>query len=184
MKYIFVSDIFGKTAHLSHFAKQFNTDHLIVDPYNGELQAVTDDEQQYAHFMSKCNHNGYANKLNSIFENIATATTVIAFSAGGAAAWRSIAHVNNPHIKKLIAFYPNQVRHYLDVISPIPCELIFTNEQHFDIHHVIKGLSAQKQIMCTVTDYKHGFMNPLSTGFNSAGYQQLCRYLLPQNNPN
>lgn len=182
MKYIFVSDIFGKTAHLSHFARQFNTDHLIVDPYNGELQVVSDDQQQYAHFVFKCNHDGYVNKLNPILNKMTTETTVIAFSAGGAAAWRSIAHVKNPHIKKLIAFYPNQIRNYLDIVSPIPCELIFpANEQHYDIQHIVKRLSQQVHIKCIVSDYKHGFMNPLSTGFNSAGYQHFCKYLLPEN---
>ncbi|MFY8327543.1 dienelactone hydrolase family protein [Pseudoalteromonas sp. ZZD1] len=179
MKYIFVSDIFGKTAPLSHFARQFNAEHQIIDPYNGQLQAVVDEPLQYAHFVDKCDHDGYFQKLNSILTKVSESTTVIGFSAGGAAAWRSVAKVKNPHIKKLIAFYPSQIRHHLDVAAPIPCEIIFPRQEpHFDVYTVMEKVSTQHKITCKVSDYQHGFMNPLSAGFNSAGYQYFSQYLL------
>lgn len=179
MRYIFVSDIFGKTAHLSHFASQFNAEHQIIDPYNGQLQAVVDESSQYTRFIEKCDHDGYLKKLNSTFNKVTQATTVIGFSAGGAAAWRSIAEINNPQIKKLIAFYPSQIRHHLDIKAPVPYEVIFPKQEpHFDVNKVIESVSEQHQISCQVSDYEHGFMNPLSTGFNSAGYQYFSQYLM------
>ncbi len=179
MKYIFVTDIFGMTAHLSHFARQFNAQYQIIDPYNGQLQTVVDEPLQYTRFMEECDHDGYFKKLNNALAKVDSATTVIGFSAGGAAAWRSVAEIKNPHIKKLIAFYPSQIRHHLNVNAPIPCEIIFPkNEPHFDVYTVMQKVSDQHQIRCQVSDYQHGFMNPLSAGFNSTGYQHFSQYLL------
>lgn len=179
MKYIIVSDIFGKTAHLNHFARQFNAEFQIIDPYNGQLQEVKDESSQYAHFIEKCDHDGYFKKLNSILTKVNETVIVIGFSAGGAAAWRSIAKIKNPHIKKLIAFYPSQIRYHLDINAPIPYEIIFAkNELHFDVYTVMEKLSNKHNVVCKVSDYQHGFMNPLSGGFNSIGYQYFSQYLL------
>ncbi|CAM4338002.1 dienelactone hydrolase family protein [Pseudoalteromonas ostreae] len=183
MKYIIVSDIFGKTAHLSNFAKQFTAKSIIVDPYDGQLQSVSDEQSQYDFFITACGHDNYFNKLNIILSRVAEPTTLIGFSAGGTAAWRSQAIVKNSQIKKLVAFYPNQVRHYLDLPANVACEFIFAKQEaHFDIHPVIACLEQQIKVQCQQVDYGHGFMNPLSKCFDSFGYQQYSQYLSTENN--
>lgn len=183
MEYIIVSDIFGKTAHLSHFARQFNAKSIIVNPYDGQLQPVIDEQLQYDLFITECGHDNYFNKLNTILSRVTKPTTVIGFSAGGAAAWRSQATVKNSQIKRLVAFYPNQVRHYLDLSASVACEFIFAKQEvHFDILPVLACLEQQIKVQCQRADYGHGFMNPLSKGFDSFGYQQYSQYLLTENN--
>ena len=183
MQYIIVSDIFGKTAHLTHFARQFQDTSILVDPYQGQLQAVIDERQQYEVFMDKCGHDQYLKKLNCILSRVAKPTTLIGFSAGGAAAWRSQAAVKNPQIKKLVAFYPNQVRHYLDVDANMECEFIFAKQEaHFDVLSIATRLAEQAKVTCQLVDYGHGFMNPLSQCFDSVAYQQYSEYLIGENN--
>lgn len=183
MEYIIVSDIFGKTAHLSHFARQFTAKSIIVDPYNGHLQPVIDEQLQYDLFISECGHDNYFNKLNTILSRVTKATTLIGFSAGGAAAWRSQAAVKNPQIKKLVAFYPNQIRHHLDLVANVTCEFIFAKQEaHFDVGPIAASLEQQAKVKCQLVDYGHGFMNPLSKCFDSFGYQQYSHYLLTENN--
>ncbi|BDF94479.1 MULTISPECIES: dienelactone hydrolase family protein [Pseudoalteromonas] len=183
MQYIVASDIFGKTAHLSHFTRQLQGASTMVDPYQGQLQAVMSEQQQYDVFMTKCGHDHYHKKLNIIVSRIAKPTTIIGFSAGGAAAWRSQAAVKNPHIKKLIAFYPNQVRHHLDLVANVPCEFIFAKQEaHFDVDPIATRLAQQANVTCQLVEHGHGFMNPLSKCFDSVAYQQYSKYLSVENN--
>lgn len=183
MQYIIVSDIFGRTAHLTHFARQLHGTSIVVDPYQGQLQAVKDEQQQYNAFLAKCGHDHYLKKLSIILSRVAKPTTLIGFSAGGAAAWRSQAAVKNPHIKKLVAFYPNQIRHHLDLVANVTCEFIFAKQEaHFDVRAIAASLEQQAKVTCQLVDYGHGFMNPLSKCFDSFGYQQYSNYLLTENN--
>ncbi|MBE0378816.1 dienelactone hydrolase family protein [Pseudoalteromonas prydzensis] len=183
MQYIIVSDIFGRTAHLTHFARQLHGTSIVVDPYQGQLQAVKDEQQQYYAFMAKCGHDHYLKKLNIILSRVAKPTTLIGFSAGGAAAWRSQAAVKNPHIKKLVAFYPSQVRHHLDVVATMECEFIFAKQEaHFDVLAIATSLAQQANVTCQLVDHGHGFMNPLSNCFDSVAYQQYSEYLIAEKN--
>ena len=183
MQYIIVSDIFGRTAHLAQFAQQLHGTSMVVDPFQGQLQAVIAEQQQYDIFMAKCGHDHYLKKLNIILSRVAQPTTLIGFSAGGAAAWRSQAVVKNPNIKKLVAFYPNQVRYHLDLVANVQCEFIFAKQEaHFDVLSIAANLELQAKVTCQLVDYGHGFMNPLAKCFDSVGYQQYSKYLVAEKN--
>ncbi|KPH93475.1 hypothetical protein AMS58_17200 [Pseudoalteromonas porphyrae] len=178
MNYIIVSDIFGKTSYLTQFAQALNGEFIIVDPYDAQLQPVIDEELQYQQFISQCGHDGYFQKLNKVLDNIKTDTTIIGFSAGGAAAWRSQACTKNRYIKKLVAFYPNQIRYNLNLPATIPCELIFPyQEAHFDVSVIITSLQTKANVSCFQCDYGHGFMNPLSNNFDNQGYLYFSKRL-------
>ena len=86
--------------------------------------------------------------------------------------------LQNPYIKKGIAFYPSQVRNHLDLSATVPCQFIFAHiEAHFDIEPVVATLRNKPNVSCEVSQYAHGFMNPLSDNFDHIGYQAYIEQL-------
>lgn len=173
MKLIFVSDIFGLTASLVELVNGIvlqNFEYQIIDPYAGEIKQFEDEKLAYAAFQASGGMQGYIQKLNSFILSYAPVDMIIGFSAGGAAAWKAIQNIDDKIVGRLIAFYPGQIRHFLDVTPVIPCELIFPeSEAHFDVHEVIKILQPISSVSCERTIWQHGFMNPLSSGFDQDG---------------
>ena len=105
-------------------------------------------------------------------------TTCIAFSAGASAAWRAQLLTGNTHLKKLIGFYPSQIRNYLALDAKVPCEFIFpASESHFNVDEVIKALSTKADVKCYKTNFLHGFMNEYSTNFNAQGLVEYSNYI-------
>ncbi|WP_288344286.1 hypothetical protein [uncultured Pseudoalteromonas sp.] len=181
MNYLLVSDIFGKTAHLSLLAQQLRGKVSLCDPYLGEIQLPINEQFQYQHFITHCGHDSYFERVHLKMAAIRQPTTIIAFSAGAAAVWRAQAELKNSFIKKIIAFYPSQVRHHLELEAKVPCRFIFPHsEEHFDIKPVIATLKSKAKVSCEIADFGHGFMNPLSENFNQLGYQQFTEQLLKE----
>lgn len=179
MNYLIVTDIFGITAHLAHFSRLLSAKTQIIDPYNAQLQSPVNEQLQYAKFINECGHDGYLDKTLNALNNLEQPTIVIAFSAGGTAAWRAQAHQHNPYIKKVVAFYPGQIRHFLALDAKIPCEFIFPKEErHFELTPVVIELKSKEYVSCERTLYQHGFMNPLSVGFNNQAYKKYSEQLL------
>nr|WP_231619858.1 hypothetical protein [Pseudoalteromonas sp. SWYJZ98] len=105
-------------------------------------------------------------------------TTCIAFSAGASAAWRAQLLTGNTHLKKLIGFYPSQIRNYLALDANVPCEFIFPeSESHFNVDEVIKALSTKASVKCYKTNFLHSFMNEYSTNFNAQGLVKYSSYI-------
>ncbi|AXV65018.1 MULTISPECIES: dienelactone hydrolase family protein [Pseudoalteromonas] len=178
MNYLLVSDIFGNTAHLSQLAQQLSGKVSLCEPYLGEIQTPVSEHVQYQHFLNQCGHDTYLERVYIKMAAVKRPTTIIAFSAGASAVWRAQAELQNPYIKKIIAFYPSQVRNHLDLSATVPCQFIFAHsEAHFDIAPVVATLRDKPNVSCEVSQYAHGFMNPLSDNFDHAGYQAYIEQL-------
>ncbi|MCF7519328.1 hypothetical protein [Pseudoalteromonas sp. L21] len=179
MNYLLVTDIFGKTAHLTQLALQLRNRVRMCDPYMGQIQLPTNESAQYQHFLNECGHDTYFERVHFTLTTIKRPTTIIAFSAGASAAWRAQAELHNPFIKQLIAFYPSQVRHHLSLNANIPCRFIFPHsEAHFDIAPVVAALNEKDRVECSITEYAHGFMNALSENFDLNAYKYFTSHLL------
>jgi len=178
MNYLIASDIFGLTPAFTQFTEGFDTKVTVIDPYDNELQPIDSEEYNYNKFIQKCGHDKYTDKLQKCFESLKVPTTCIAFSAGASAAWRAQLLTGNTHLKKLIGFYPSQIRHNLNLSVKVPCEFIFpANESHFNVDEAIKALSTKTDVKCYKTNFLHGFMNEYSTNFNAQGLVEYSNYI-------
>ncbi|TMN82705.1 MULTISPECIES: hypothetical protein [unclassified Pseudoalteromonas] len=178
MHYIIVSDIYGKTPALQDFCKALNTKFTLVEPYGGKEQAIESEENNYKNFIKECGHNAYTTMLHKKFDRLISPTVCIAFSAGASAAWRAQLLTGNPHLKKVVGFYPSQIRNYLNLKANVPCEFIFPyHETHFDVTAVINELNEKQNVICQPTGYCHGFMNKRSLNYNEQAYQHFYNYL-------
>ncbi|WP_165742915.1 hypothetical protein [Pseudoalteromonas sp. Z9A6] len=177
MNYLIVSDIYGLTPALSKLSQAISSNLVIVDPYN-KIQAIESEKDSYNNFIQQCGHDKYTDKLLECFESLKVPTTCIAFSAGASAAWRAQLLTGNTHLKKLIGFYPSQIRNYLALDANVPCEFIFPeSESHFNVDEVIKALSTKASVKCYKTNFLHSFMNEYSTNFNAQGLVKYSSYI-------
>jgi hypothetical protein len=179
MNYLLVTDIFGKTAHLTQLAQQLRGKTCLCDPYSGQIQLPINEQFQYQHFLTHCGHDGYLEKVHLKMSSLREPTTIIAFSAGATAVWRAQAELKNTAIKRVIAFYPSQVRNHLELEASIPFRFIFPKkETHFELAPVVSALKAKAGVQCDITQHDHGFMNPLSDNFNQRAFQYFTKQLL------
>ena len=178
MNYLIVSDIFGLSTALVQLSNEVSANVSIVDPYNSKFQAIENEQDNYNNFIEQCGHDKYTAKLHKCFNELKVPTTCIAFSAGASAAWRAQLLTGNTHLKKLIGFYPSQIRNYLALGENVPCEFIFPKrEVHFNVDEIISRLSDKASVECNKVDYLHGFMNRHSPNFDEQGYRDFCSYL-------
>tara|TARA_B100000508_G_scaffold64564_1_gene50627 strand:- start:5160 stop:5732 length:573 start_codon:yes stop_codon:yes gene_type:complete len=175
MNYIIVSDIFGLTAPLMRLLDIMQANTEVIDPYKGEMQPIDSEKYYYNKFINDCGHDNYVAKLLNVFNNLTEPTACIGFSAGASAAWRAQLLTGNPHLKKLIGFYPSQIRNHLDIAAKVPCTFIFPHtEMHFNVDEVISTLASKSQVTCNKTPFLHGFMNAYSTNYNVKAYDEYC----------
>ena len=178
MNYLIVSDIFGLTPALMQLSEGINAPVIIISPYEEEIQLIENEEYIYKTFLQQCGHDKYTAKLQKCFDKLKAPTTCIAFSAGASAAWRAQLLTGKTHLKKLIGFYPSQIRHNLNLSANVPCEFIFpASESHFSVDEVIKVLSTKAGVKCYKTNFLHGFMNEYSTNFNAQGLVEYSNYI-------
>ncbi|MCF6440690.1 hypothetical protein L1077_14740 [Pseudoalteromonas luteoviolacea] len=180
MNTLIVSDIFGQTKCLESFVNELDGSTSICSPYpfrQGHLNR--DEETAYKQFMDSVGHDKYFQKVVEAISD-KQPDLVIGFSAGGVACWRALAAMPIKSTTKLIAFYPGQIRNYLQLNPKCDVDIYFPyQEAHFDIKPVIHHLSSMPGINCYRTRYEHGFMNSLSRNFDTAALEHftaLCQY--------
>lgn len=175
------SDIFGVSDDLVNFTDQIaasENNSLILDPYDGCPQSFVDESSAYAAFIEAGGIDAYVRCINDAISELNRNSMIVGFSAGGAAAWRSLSLNPSAQVAQLIAFYPGQIRHYLDDCPPCPSRIIMPNsEPHFDVRRVEKILSAMSAVKTDTTPFMHGFMNPLSKGYSEEAYQYYLKKL-------
>lgn len=169
------SDIFGVSDDLIDFCEQISSserDYLILDPYDGCPQNFVDESSAYAAFTEAGGIDAYVRCINDAISELNSNSIIIGFSAGGAAAWRSLSLNPSAQVAQLVAFYPGQIRHYLDDCPNCQSRIIMPNsEPHFDVRQIEKILSTMSAVKTNITPYMHGFMNPLSKGYSEEAYQ-------------
>ncbi|WP_339142581.1 hypothetical protein [Pseudoalteromonas galatheae] len=178
MAILIVTDIFGHTDHIDHFAKSLGNDVQVLSPFIEEPNTVSEPDC-YELFLVQCGHRVYADKVSAAIAELQP-KLIIGFSAGGAAAWVALSEQDaSGSVEQLIAFYPSQIRHHLNIKPSCDVSIFFAQvESHFDVEPVLELLKDKKGLNCIRTRYLHGFMNKLSGNFDEyaySHYQYFCQ---------
>ena len=171
---LLLTDIFGQCADLKRL--QADLVHVgarlqIVDPYQGKLQCFADEAEAYQVYSSQCGHDAYAARVEQALAQ--PCALALGFSAGATALWRALGASNARQITRAVLFYPGQIHQHLAVRPKLPVQVIFGHsEPHFAVAAICTELSKKPGITAVQTACGHGFMNPASKAFDSAGYKQ------------
>lgn len=175
------TDIFGLTPELLELlddagspAKQFK----IVDPYAGEHQNFQSEEQAYSAFQESGGLAPYIRQIRDLINGQTTLCNLLGFSVGGAACWKALDESQIDHVGRFLAFYPGQIRHYLDVFARVPSNILFpATEVHFDLLAVKQTLEQDPNVSIQNTEYQHGFMNRRSQGYSEKAYRRFIKQI-------
>lgn len=174
MHILVCSDIFGSTTYLKKLLEEvtFSKPHIsFIDPYQGSQHSFKNEAEAYEQFTSLGGINAYIDKVALAISQQKNDFIVLGFSAGGAAAWKVLSAPDNQAFNELIAFYPGQIRHYIDAHPQCKTRLVFAVEEaHSDVQKIHQTLSTYPLVTSHISSYQHGFMNPLSSGFSQQGY--------------
>lgn len=169
-KLLILTDIFGK----SYFTKDLFCfeEYFILDPYEEESILFEDEHEAYSKYIKVSGHDKYFQKAKEfcLKENI---EVVISFSAGGTIAWR-LADLDIPSLKKIISFYPSQIRNHLEINPKVEVNIIFAKkEQSFNTQDIVKKLRDKGIKEVLISDFEHGFMNRKSKNFNAKAFENI-----------
>ena len=104
----------------------------------------------------------------------------LGFSVGATTLWQ-LASTSQPWLQQALCFYGGQIRHHWHLTPQVPIQLIWAQESHFDVTALHQQLQDCQQVTSVVTSYRHGFLNPHSSGFDAAAachYQNLISQML------
>ncbi len=172
MSTILVSDVFGITPALLTLKEQLGAD-TIIDPYEGQSMAFDNEAQAYAYFVKTVGLDCYVEILLKAMQSFDSQVTLIGFSVGAAAIWRSSVKNKGVSIKQAFCFYGSQIRNFTEIAPYFKIHLVFPkSELHFDVLKLMQQLTSKANVEITQVEYLHGFMNYCSTNFDGVGYQQ------------
>jgi len=190
MKLLVATDIFGETAELLDWlmpvVEAADLTLQVVSPYTmpftnpSSLPAsavnpeCSPDQHAYQRFVQQGGIDAYAKKLQLNFDAQHEEFIALGFSAGAAALWQ-LAAKPQLWLKQLLGFYGGQIRHCSELQPLVSTTLIWAQEAHFDVDQLHRQLQQTTFVHSNLTPYQHGFINPLSVGYNreaASDYQQ------------
>lgn len=169
MNILIASDIFGETASHLELCERLSKYHLVtsISPYVQTPPRFNSESDAYHTFLKMGGMENYTARINTV-EGANETEVVLGFSAGGAAIWAS--QNTFPALVQGIAFYPGQIRHYLETNVICPWQIVFAKfERHFNQEDVLNTLAKNKNLSLYRAPFEHGFINPQSENFNETG---------------
>ena len=176
MKYLLVSDVFGRTNAIEKIASKLSGSVEIFDPYNSKNMGFKNEDEAYNYFITHVGLDEYADKLNTVTRSFPEQLNLIGFSVGASAVWKISSQKELKNISSATCFYGSQIRNEGDIQPLFPIQLIFpVTEEHFSVSKLIFDLSGRKNVKILHTSLYHGFMNSYSDNFNQAAYHQFIQ---------
>ncbi|MEE2024829.1 dienelactone hydrolase family protein [Alkalimonas mucilaginosa] len=181
-KLLIVSDIFGQCQGLRQLLQDLAVSECsirVLDPYQGQPQSFSDEQQAYQAYTECCGHQHYASLVRqTLAEYTDPLALAIGFSAGASALWRALAKPGASKVQQAVLFYPGQIQPYLTFSTGAPVHVIFGgSEPHLDVRAACAALSQLPGVQASSTAWQHGFMNPASKTYSEPAYQQYLELL-------
>jgi len=165
---LIATDIFGHTPDVQAFARQLGGTARIVSPYGTERPRFASEMEAYAAFSSRTSITKYSEDVSARLRGQAF-DLALGFSAGASALWICLGHVAPWLPKRAELYYGSRIRDHMNLRPCCPTRLIFAaQEASFDPEDLALRLCALGHDAKVILGSAHGFMNPLSTGYDEA----------------
>ena len=175
------SDIFGRTRALERLCRDLGPGTRLIDPYGGKQMAFGDEARAYACFTEQTGLTAYTDKVRTRVEACREPVMLVGFSAGATASWCLACGKAASNLTRAVCFYGSRIRDFTDLAPRVRVDCILPeSEPGFSIPELADVLSQKEGVSLRTTAYAHGFMNPLSKGYDAGGYERYRGWLLEQ----
>lgn len=165
---LIATDIFGHTPEVQALARQLGGTARIVSPYGDERPHFASEMEAYAAFTARTSIARYAEHLSARLRE-RPLDLAVGFSVGASALWLCLAGATSRLPRRAELYYGSRIREHALLRPCCPTRLIFAaQEASFDPVELARQLSASGHNAEVVPGSAHGFMNPLSTGYDEA----------------
>lgn len=167
------TDVFGVTDEVRTLERQFPARVVTLSPYPDAV-AFADEQEGYAAFMEAGGVTAYARRVaeglrSGVPSQSKACDLAIGFSAGATALWLCLAESGlDAHLpRRTELYYGSRIRDHASLRPRRPVRLIFAErEASFDPVVLAAQLRGQGVEAAVLPGTAHGFMNPLSPGFD------------------
>lgn len=176
---LILSDIFGLTPALKELVEQLVTDTHILDPYQGEVQHFTSQEQAYSHFQNTVGLEHYSESLlEYIQQRPDQGFYLLGFSVGASAIWYGCEKLSPDQICHGWGIYGSQIRKHTHLCPTFEMELIFPQQEaHFCVDQLMQKLHNKPRLKQFKSEGRHGFMNANSAHYSAQHCQAVMQHI-------
>lgn len=175
---IVATDVFGITPELYDLVQALTENAVIVSPHLG-TRTYRNEAEGYASFMEQGGVEGYARHISgAIAARAVTFDLALGFSAGATALWLCLADWRlEPHLpRRATLYYGSRIREHAHLKLRRPARLVFAErEASFDPGPLAETLRQSGFEADVIPGSTHGFMNPLSPGYDARLYAKEMR---------
>lgn len=165
---LLATDIFGHTPEVQALARQLGGTARIVSPYGHERPRFASEMEAYAGFTSRTSIAGYAEQLRETLRE-RRVDLAVGFSVGASALWLCLAESGPWLPGRAELYYGSRIREHALLRPCCPTRVIFAaQEASFDPLELTQRLHACGVEALVIPGSAHGFMNPLSAGYDEA----------------
>ena len=164
---LLATDIFGHTPEMQAFARQIRGAARVVSPYGPERPRFSGEMEAYGAFQAAGGVEAYARALAPLLAEKAW-DLAVGLSAGASALWVALAQ-SEILPRRSALYYGSRIRDYRHLRPAGDVRLIFAErEASFDPAPLAGELLAAGYDASVLPGTAHGFLNPLSPGFDEA----------------
>jgi len=165
---LLATDVFGITPEVLALAEALGAEATLVSPHR-ETISFRSEAEGYAAFVQAGGVAAYAAHVCDVLAAQGVSFDLaLGFSAGASALWLCLAKAAPWLPKRAELYYGSRIREHADLTPRCPTRLVFAErEASFDpaaLAQRIRRRNLQAEIR---PGSAHGFMNPLSPGFNA-----------------
>lgn len=168
---LLAADVFGATDDLRRFAAALAADAMVISPH-ADGRVFADEAQGYAAFIQGGGVAAYAERLA---QNLATRPAfdlAVGFSAGASALWLCLGDPDRrarfAEPRRATLYYGSRIRDAAHLRPRAAARLVFAErEASFDPKPLAATLRAAGLDATVIDGSAHGFMNPLSPGYDA-----------------
>lgn len=164
---LLVTDIFGHTPEMQAFARMIGGQVRVVSPYGDERPRFASEMEAYGAFQATGGVQAYARVLARHLAEKAW-DMAVGMSAGASALWIELARTGSPPGRSVL-YYGSRIRDHKHLRPAGNVRLVFAQrEAGFDPAPLAEELVRAGYDASVLPGTAHGFLNPLSPGFDEA----------------
>lgn len=162
---LLATDIFGHTPEMQALARMIGGAARLVSAYGNERPRFSSEVEAYGAFQAAGGVEAYARTLAPLLAEKPW-DLAVGLSAGASALWVALAQSENPPRRTLL-YYGSRIRDLRHLRPAGDIRLIFAErEKSFDPAPLAAELAQAGYAAGVLPGTAHGFLNPLSPGFN------------------